>query len=128
MSSFYEPREDRVIMLARETRVEDVQVAPWFVMRLTNGVALESTALPQKKASPHRLAPTTSFGELPGQQVSQLVGTRPLAWVIFDNGHHLFVFSNVWHAVLRPESHDTWRVDIPGETPFMYPLMFPEQN
>ncbi|MCP2337488.1 hypothetical protein [Actinomadura rupiterrae] len=118
---YYETFEDRKIMRFRDLLVRRLEIRPHFVIQLDRGVSFESTALPYKKSGPETGAATTSFAKLPSQDLETLIGSRPLVWLIFDDGHHLMVFSNEWHVLLAPRAGDTWKLDVPGYTPLTYP-------
>ncbi|MFC4912060.1 hypothetical protein [Actinomadura gamaensis] len=118
---FYESWEDRKIMRFRALLVTHLEIRPHFVIQLDRGVSFESTALPYKKSGPEAGAPTTSFAKLSRQELETLIGSRPLVWLIFDDGHHMMVFSNEWHVLLFPRENDTWRLEVPGYSPITYP-------
>ncbi|MFI0444451.1 hypothetical protein [Actinomadura sp. 6N118] len=119
----YLEKEDRKILKVRDAHVVQIQASPHFLLRLSNGVTLESTApvlqtigsINSPNASPR---PVTA---LPAAELQALVSARPLSWVIFNTGDQRIVFSNKWHLDLTPGPNDTWQLKANDNDILTYP-------
>lgn len=108
-------------MKARETRVAEVHSVPGFYLRLSDGTALEFAGTVIQSVSPRVNAVRRPLTALSAEDLSTLVSTRPLSWVIFNSGSQRIMFSNTWLLTLTPGPEDTWRVDLGDGRVLTYP-------
>ncbi|REE96694.1 hypothetical protein [Thermomonospora umbrina] len=110
---WYRQIEDRKIMNFRDSRVLEIKVAPAFHLRLTNGVTFDFDGTVMytvgRRGGPPAPRPLT---ELPREELSSVVSTRPLSWVVFNDGAHRIAFSNAWELTLDPQEGGTWRMSL----------------
>ena len=118
----YEEIADRKIIKARETRVAEIHSVPGFYLRLSDGTTLEFNGTVIHSVGPRGenavLRPLTA---LSAEDISTLVSTRPLSWVVFNSGSQRIVFSNAWFLTLKPGPEDTWRLDLGNGRVLIYP-------
>jgi hypothetical protein len=114
--------EDRRILRARDGRVLEVGAASGFFLRLSNGASLEFAGTVSQTVGPRGGDnPIRGIDTFSREELSELVSTRPLSWVIFDNGDHRIVFSNGWHLALRVGDEGHWTLDMGDGTVLSFP-------
>lgn len=118
----YKEIEDRKIMRVRDARVLEIRATPAFHLRLTNGVTFDFDGTVMHTIGRRGGYPDPRpLTELPPGELSSVISTRPLSWVIFNDGAHRIVFSNAWQLTMDPEPGDTWRVVLSDGETFTYP-------
>ncbi|MFI0367887.1 hypothetical protein ACH35V_08400 [Actinomadura sp. 1N219] len=118
----YVEREDRKILQARQCEVIEVHVIPHLVLRLTGDVCLEfSGRVLHTTGARTEENPGKDLAELAEHELSSLLFSKPLSWVVFNTGNQRIVFSNHWHLALKASLGDTWRLELGHGRTLTYP-------
>lgn len=117
----YEETEDRKILKAREVQVVEVRSAPAFYIRLSDGTTLEYNGTVTRSLGARANAPRQPLTTVPAEELSTLIATTPLSWVVFNTGNQRIMFSNSWLLTMKPDPDDTWRLDLADGRVLTYP-------
>lgn len=120
----YRELEDRKILQARDAVVLEVRADPQFFLQLSNGIRLEYSGTVRQTIGPGG-APNAAprpLSDFNSEELVQLLGSRPLSWVIFNSGAQRIVFSNKWHLAVSPGVGDSWNLDFGDGQVLSYPL------
>lgn len=108
----YDEKEDRKILKARQTHVVEVHAVPDFYIRLSDGTTFEFNGTVIHSIGPTVDAVTRPLTTISGEDLSTLISTTPLSWVVFNSGFQQIMFSNKWFLTMEPTPDDTWRLDL----------------